>query len=74
MGSIKASNTNAMAMARPTSCAGQVHHLIVEEQQDGLKAVVLDAKGDGAEAVEDFRAHAGEFALLAALRPCSPSR
>src|SRR5204862_711712 len=42
---------------------GKMDHLIVEEQQDGLKAVVLHPERHGAEAIEDFRSKAGQLVL-----------
>ena len=33
---------------------GQAEHLVVVEQQEEREAVVLDAEGDGAEAVEEL--------------------
>jgi len=41
---------------------GQADHLIVEQQKDGLKAIVLDAECDGAEAVKQFGLRAVEIA------------
>ncbi len=41
----------------------QVHDLVVEQQKDGLESVVLDAEGDGSEAVEQLGAQASHVAL-----------
>ena len=41
--------------AEPDPLLGQPEHLVVVEQQEEREAVVLDAEGDGAEAVEDGR-------------------
>src|SRR5258707_6195581 len=41
----------------------QVHDLIVEQQQEGLEPVVLDAEGDGAKAIEHPRLERPDLAL-----------
>ncbi len=41
----------------------QVHDLVVEQQEDGLETIVLDAEGDRSEAVEQLGAQAPHIAL-----------
>ena len=50
--------SSATMIAAPDQLRRQADNLIVEEQQDGLEAVVLDAEGDRTEAVEQLCAGA----------------
>src|SRR6185503_9072495 len=47
---------------KPNQNAGQMHHLVVEEEKNGLETVVLDAERHRTQSVKNLGAQTGELA------------